>query len=333
MSLESLGPKLEALGVRSLQDLSLVDDADLVRWGLSTIERRRFFAGVRGALGDAGGGGGELGFLPPSALTQAAPAAKKQGAPGQRKTRDAAAMGPARLDELLGRGSAEYQLPRLAERMLAATGPLEIPELASRLSRAAPALAQGYDATQWPQFVEAAMRGYPRLKVEDGVLAGDHAIVSICNTVLFSVSEEVISDTAVWLRVAQCLSTPSQVSMLATLCRASREVADGPAVWSKLLSRWYPKATLMNPDWLAAAELEKRLEAALDNDYTLAALCRRLENDTALDIGDLLRALPQQTTPKALIKFMSSHPENFRQSPDGKKFAVCLKPQEGGWRQ
>lgn len=148
--------------------------------------------------------------------------------------------------------------------------------------------------------------------------------MSICNAILFAVSEEVISDTAVWLRVANCLSTPSQVAILATLCRASREVADGAAVWGKLLTRWYPKATLLNPDWMAQAELEKRLEAALDNDYTLAALCRRLENDTALDIGDLLRALPQQTTPKVLVKFMSSHPENFRQSPDGKKFAALL---------
>jgi len=58
MSLEALGPKLEALGVRGMQDLALVDDADLVRWGLSTIERRRFFAGSRSALGDAGGGAG-----------------------------------------------------------------------------------------------------------------------------------------------------------------------------------------------------------------------------------------------------------------------------------
>eukprot|EP00404_Azadinium_spinosum_P054013 CAMPEP_0180795042 /NCGR_PEP_ID=MMETSP1038_2-20121128/55975_1 /TAXON_ID=632150 /ORGANISM="Azadinium spinosum, Strain 3D9" /LENGTH=56 /DNA_ID=CAMNT_0022833909 /DNA_START=1 /DNA_END=167 /DNA_ORIENTATION=- len=40
ISLDSIAPKLEALGVRSVQDLALVDDADLVRWGLSTIERR-----------------------------------------------------------------------------------------------------------------------------------------------------------------------------------------------------------------------------------------------------------------------------------------------------
>ena len=43
IDLETLAPKLEALGVRGLNDLALVDDADLVRWGLSTIQRRRFF--------------------------------------------------------------------------------------------------------------------------------------------------------------------------------------------------------------------------------------------------------------------------------------------------
>jgi len=332
MNMEALGPKLDALGVRGVQDLALVDDADLVRWGLSTIERRRFFKKIRIAMGDAGGSA-DLGFLPPSALTQSKAASKKQSAPGRPKTRSDAAktsMGPARMEELLGRGSAEYQVPRLAERMLAASGPVEIAELAVRISRAAPALAAGHNGNEWTQFVETTIRGYSRLSVEDGVLAGDKPIASIRSTMLFSASEEVISDTAVWLRVATGLAAPSQVVTLATLCRASREVADGPDVWSKLLARWYPKASLVNPDWLARKELEKRLEAALDNDYTLAALTRRLENDTPLDIGDLLRALPQQTTPKVLVKFMSSRPEHFKQAPDGKKFAVSLKPDE--WR-
>lgn len=338
IGLETLGPKLDALGVRGVADLELVDDSDLVRWGLSTIERRRFFSTVRSRTQDKGelSGGSALDGLdlvPPSSLTSAPSGLRKTA--GQRKTRreGAAAFGPARLDELLGRGSAEQQLPKLAERVLASTGPLEVPELACRLARTAPALAQGYDDKEWPQFVEAAMRGCPRLNVEQGVLADDKPIVAIRNTVLYSVSEEVVSDLACWLRVALYLTTPSQVSILATLCRSSREVADGPAVWGKLLNRWYPRATLMNPDYLAQAELEKRLEAALDNDYTLAALCRGLENDTPLDIGDLLAKLPQQSTPKALVKFMSSHSDNFKQSPDGKKFAVCLKPQEGGWRQ
>jgi len=63
ISLDSIAPKLGALGVRSIQDLALVDDADLERWGLSTIERRRFFAHVRSVLGEAA--------LPPGALTGA----------------------------------------------------------------------------------------------------------------------------------------------------------------------------------------------------------------------------------------------------------------------
>mmetsp|Transcript_12892 Transcript_12892/g.40505 ORF Transcript_12892/g.40505 Transcript_12892/m.40505 type:complete len:963 (+) Transcript_12892:176-3064(+) len=323
IGLESLGPKLDALGVRNLNDLSLVDDADLVRWGLSTIERRRFFAHVRSLLGESEPGAS---FLPPSALTTAA-ASKKTSRASTRPDIASASVGPARLDELLGRGSAEHQVPRLAERVLSATGPLDVTELASRLQRAAPALAQGYDATEWPQFVEASVRSYKRLQVEDGVLAGDRPVVSICNTVLFSASEEVVADTACWLRVAMGLGTPAQVSVLACLCRASREVADGPAVWSKLLTRWYPKATLLNPDWVAQSDLEKRLEAALENDYALAALTRRIQPDTPVDIGELLRALPQQTTPKALIKFMSKHQENFRQSRDGKMF--CISRQEG----
>jgi hypothetical protein len=103
-------------------------------------------------------------------------------------------------------------------------------------------------------------------------------------------------------------------------------VADGSEVWSKLLARWYPKATLLNPDWVCQTELEKRLEQALENDYALAALTKRLEPDQPMDIGDLLRALPQQTTPKALVKFMSAHPEHFKQSPDGKEFCVSRTP-------
>ena len=54
INLKSLGPKLEALGVRQVSDLALVDDADLVRWGCSTIERRRFFAHMREVLGEPG---------------------------------------------------------------------------------------------------------------------------------------------------------------------------------------------------------------------------------------------------------------------------------------
>lgn len=322
IGLETLGPKLEALGVRGLNDLSLVDDADLVRWGLSTIERRRFFGHLRTLLGETDGSA--TGFLPPSALTTTV---KKAPGRAMRPDTSTASVGPARLDELLGRGSAEHQVPRLAERVLAATGPLDVTELAGRLQRAAPALAQGYDATEWPQFVEACVRAYKRLQVEEGVLAGDRPVVSICNTVLFSASEEVVADTACWVRVVTCLATPAQVAVLAAACRASREVADGPAVWGKLLTRWYPKATLLNPDWIAQSDLEKRLEAALENDYALAALTRRLQPDTPLDIGEMLRALPQQTTPKALIKFMSKHTEHFRQSRDGKMF--CVSRQEG----
>mmetsp|Transcript_43893 Transcript_43893/g.125130 ORF Transcript_43893/g.125130 Transcript_43893/m.125130 type:complete len:921 (+) Transcript_43893:142-2904(+) len=321
VSLEYLGPKLDALGVRSVSDLSLVDDADLVRWGLTTIERRRFFGKVRGLLGE-----GETSLIPPSALTGPS-ASKKSARTNTRPDIAAASVGPARLDELLGRGSAEHQVPRLAERVLAATGPLDVTELAGRLQRAAPALAQGYDAVEWPQFVEASVRGYKRLTVEEGVLQGDRPVVSICSSVLFSASEEVVADTACWVRVAMCLVSPAQVAVLASLCRASREVADGPAVWGKLLKRWYPKATLLNPDWMAQSDLEKRLEAALENDYALAALTRRLQPDTPYDIGEFLRALPQQTTPKALIKFMSKHTEHFRQNRDGKKF--CVSRQEG----
>jgi len=318
MDLASLGPKLEALGVGTPKDLTLVDDADLVRWGLSTIERRRFFGKVRRLSG-------EKDFLPPSAL----PAAAAKKAPGRSTRPDiaAASVGPARLDELLGRGSAEHQIPRLAERVLGSTGPINIIELAGRLQRAAPALAQGYDATEWPNFVENSVRAYPRLKVEQGVLAGDSATVSICNTVLLSASEEVISDTTCWLRVVTCLATPALVAVIATACRASREVADGSAVWGKLLKRWYPDSTLTNPDFLARADLEERLEAALENDYALAALTRRLQPDVPYDIGDLLGALPQQTTPKVLIKFMSKHGENFKQSKDGRKF--CISRAEG----
>mmetsp|Transcript_11841 Transcript_11841/g.22932 ORF Transcript_11841/g.22932 Transcript_11841/m.22932 type:complete len:887 (+) Transcript_11841:135-2795(+) len=323
MDLASLGPKLEALGVRTMNDLSLVDDADLVRWGLSTIERRRFFGKVRSLLGETESSA--TGFLPPSALT--AVATKRNPGRATRPDTAASSVGPARLDELLGRGSAEHQVPRLAERVLASTGPIDVTELAGRLQRAAPALAQGYDATEWPQFVEASVRAFKRLKVEDGVLAGDRPIISICNTVLFSASEEVISDTACWLRVVTCLATPALVAVIAAACRASREVADGPAVWGKLLSRWYPKATLLNPDYVAQTDLERRLEAALENDYALAALTRRLQPDVPYDIGDLLRALPQQTTPKALIKFMSKHGDNFKQSKDGRKF--CISRQEG----
>lgn len=319
VDLESLSQKLEALGVRSLQDLALVDDADLVRWGLTTIERRRFFGHVRRLLGD----GGES-LMPPSALTTTPLPGKERAAAGHQKRRPetTSSVGPARLDELVGRGSAEYQVPRLCERLLAATGPLDISDLALRAGRAAPALSQGYDPDEWPQFVEACIRGYGRLMVEDGILQGDRPVVSICSTVLFSASEEVVADTASWVRVVTCLATPSQVSVVACLCRSSREVADGPEVWSKLLARWYPKATLLNPDWVAQTELEKRLEQALENDYALAALTKRLQPDMPLDIGDLLRALPQQTTPKALVKFMSCHPENFKQSPDGKMFCV-----------
>jgi len=323
MDLASLGPKLEALGVRTMNDLTLVDDADLVRWGLSTIERRRFFGKVRSLLGETESSA--TGFLPPSALTAVA----TRRTPGRSTRPDIAtsSVGPARLDELLGRGSAEHQVPRLAERVLASTGPIDMTELAGRLQRAAPALAQGYDAIEWPQFVEASVRAFKRLKVEDGVLAGDRPIVSICSTVLFSASEEVISDTACWLRVVTCLATPALVAVMAAACRASREVADGPAVWGKLLSRWYPKATLLNPDYVAQTDLERRLEAALENDYALAALTRRLQPDVPYDIGDLLRALPQQTTPKALIKFMSKHGDNFKQSKDGRRF--CISRQEG----
>mmetsp|Transcript_43094 Transcript_43094/g.78351 ORF Transcript_43094/g.78351 Transcript_43094/m.78351 type:complete len:1437 (+) Transcript_43094:93-4403(+) len=318
MSLESLGPKLEALGVRTLHDLALVDDADLVRWGHSTIERRRFFAHVRSLFGEA-----SVALTPPSALTASVPSGQK--AAGARSTRPEPTMGPARLDELLGRGSAEHQVPRLAERLLATSGPQDVFELANRLASVAPALAQGYQGQQWPQFVEASVRGYKRLTVEDGVLAGDKPVVSITTSVLFSASEEVVADTSCWVRVVTALATPAQVAVVAALCRASREVADGSEVWSKLLSRWYPKATLLNPDWVAQADLEKKLEEALDNDYTLAALTRRLNPDTAYAIGDLLGALPQQTTPKALVKFMSAHPESFRQSPDGAKFCVSRK--------
>eukprot|EP00927_Polykrikos_kofoidii_P025828 TRINITY_DN2313_c0_g1_i1.p1 TRINITY_DN2313_c0_g1~~TRINITY_DN2313_c0_g1_i1.p1 ORF type:complete len:1622 (+),score=294.01 TRINITY_DN2313_c0_g1_i1:382-4866(+) len=250
---------------------------------------------------------------------------------GKRTRKDSAATGsagPARLDELLGKGSAEHQVPRLAERILSSTGPIDIPELANRLGKAAPALAQGYDAVEWPQFVEASVRAFKRLQVEEGVLAGDRPVVSICSTVLFSASEEVVNDVSCWLRVLAFLATPAQVSVLTALCRGSREVADGPEVWSKLMARWYPKGTLLNPDWVAQSDLEKRLEEALENDYALAALTRRLEPDTPYDIGDLLRALPQQTTPKALMKFMSRHPDNFRQSPDGKKFCVSRTPND-----
>lgn len=323
MDLSSLGPKLEALGVRTMNDLTLVDDADLVRWGLSTIERRRFFGKVRSLLGETESSA--TGFLPPSALT--AVATKRNPGRATRPDIAASSVGPARLDELLGRGSAEHQVPRLAERVLASTGPIDVMELAGRLQRAAPALAQGYDAIEWPQFVEASVRAFKRLNVEDGVLAGDRPIVSICNTVLFSASEEVISDTACWLRVVTCLATPALVAVIAAACRASREVADGPAVWGKLLSRWYPKATLLNPDYVAQTDLERRLEAAIDNEYSLAALTRRLQPDVPYDIGDFLRALPQQTTPKALIKFMSKHGDSFKQSKDGKKF--CISRQEG----
>lgn len=319
---ETLTAKLEALGVRAKDDLSLVDDADLVRWGLSTIERRRFFKHVRQALGDAS----VEAITPPSALTL--PGASSGKAGGARARRPAPTVGPARLDELLGRGSAEYQVPRLAERLLAATGPIDVEELATRLGRTAPALAQGYQSGEWPMFVEACVRGYMRLSVEDGLLPGDRPVVSIQSTVLFSCSEEVVADTACWVRVVTCLATPRQVAALAALCRASREVADGRVVWSRLLMRWYPKATLLNPDWVAHSDLEKRLELALDNDYALAALTRRLEADTPVDIGDLMRALPQSTTPKALVKFMSGHPENFRQSADGTSFCVCRAPDD-----
>jgi len=295
MDLAALGFKLEALGVRTMNDLSLVEDGDLVDWGLSSDERRRFFAKVRGEVGESESSA--IGVLP-----------------------------PARLDELLGRGSAEHQVPRLAERVLASTGPIDMMELAERLQKAAPTLAEGYDATEWPQFVEASVRVFKKLNVEDGVSAGDLPIVSICSAALMSASQEVISDTACWLRVVTYLGTPSLVAVIAAACRASRAVADGPAVWGKLLSRWYPKATLLNPDYVAQSDLEKRLEAALENEYALAALTRRLEPDTPYDIQDLLRALPQQTTPKALIKFMSKHGDNFKQSPDGKRF--CVSRQE-----
>lgn len=329
IGLDSLGPKLEALGVRGLQDLALVDDADLVRWGLSTIQRRRFFGHVRTLLGD----GNDSLALPPSALTcpQAQIGGKKKA--GQRKTRregnnsSGSTLGPARLDELLGRGSAEHQVPRLAERLLSTTGPLDVSELAVRLQRTAPALSQGYDETEWPQFVEACVRTFRRLQVEDGVLQGDKPIVSICSSILFSASEEVVADTTCWLKVLTCLATPKQVSILTAVCRASREVADGPEVWSKLLNRWYPKATLLNPDWIAQADLEKRLEEALENDYAFAALTKRLSVDTPYDIGDFMGVLPQQTTPKALMKFMSRHPNSFKQSPDGSKFCISRQPE------
>jgi len=315
MNLEQIGPRLEALGVRGAQDLALVDDADLVRWGLSTIERRRFFGTLRGLLGEQ-----DCGLLPPSALTtQKAKSTKVAGARARRPE----VAAPARLDELLGKGSAEHQVPRLAERLLAATGPVDIAELSTRLARAAPALTQAYQDNEWPQFVEACIRGYGRLKIEDGVLAGDQCIVSISSSVLFSASEEVVTDIACWIRVVTCLGSPAEVAVCASLCRASREVSDGPMVWTKLLSRWYPKSTLLNPDWVTQSDLEKRLEDALNNDYTLAALTRRLSADEPYDIGDLLRAVPQQTTPKALIKFMSTRPDNFRQSPDGTQFCVC----------
>lgn len=324
--LEGLGPKLESLGVRAAADLALVNDADLVRWGLLTIERHRFLGKVRKDFG-----GNDA--LTPEVAVQAAQANKA----GQKKRRQDTAVGPARLDELLGRGNAEHQVPRLAERLLAATGPIDVVELSQRISRIAPVLAQGFSGSEWPQFVEACCRSYIRVLVEDGVLA-DKPLVSVRSGVLFAPSQEVVADTACWVRVVRFLGTPKQVSIVAAICRASREVSDGPQVWGKLLQRWYPKATLLNPDWVAQDELEKKLEEALHSDYVLTTLRMRLEADTPYDIGQVMKVLEQQTTPKALIKFMSTNGDMFRQSPDGKKF--CVSKVEGqsdlkeckGWR-
>lgn len=236
VDLHTLGPKLEALGVRDVQDLELVNDGDLVRWGLTTIERRRFFALVRQVSGERDTG-----------PTSSAVAAADLG------VGDASAASRG--------GSVHHELPRLAERLLAVTGPLELSELAVRLARAAPQLVRGCSAAELPQLVEACVRAYKRLRVEDGLAPEDGPVISICSSVLFSASREVIADTVCWVCVCTGLASPGEIAVVAALSRASREVAEGPAVWVGLLRRWYPKATLLNPDWVAQSELEKNLEA------------------------------------------------------------------------
>jgi len=291
-----LKPQLATLGVCNLKDLQLVDDSDLVRWGLSTVERRLFFRCVSSQESVSGG----------------------------------TAMGSS-----TGGTAAKADLQQLAERVLATWGPLTLPELAIKLTAVAPppSLAeecgeQGTSGPQWRLLVEARVRSCRRLRLEEGLLEGGDVLVSIRSSILFSCSSEVIADSACWGRVALFLSSPGQVAHLGSLCRSSREVSDGASVWERLLSRWYPKATVLNPDWEMQAKLERSLESAIDNDYTKAALLNRLKPDMPYALEDLIAALPQPTTPRALIKFMSSHPQNFRQDDLTGKFCVCRDPEQ-----
>merc|ERR1719487_1109730 len=105
---------------------------------------------------------------------------------------------------------------------------------------------------------------------------------------LLTREEEIVGDNDTWQKVVSFLGSPREVATVLCVSRKSKEVCNSAEIWARLLSRWYPKSTLLNPDWVAQADLERRLEEALENDYALAALTKRLENDTPLDISDLL---------------------------------------------